>query len=132
MASMQQVWLSALFPPAPGHLAVICTVYLGTGNRLSNHWTSQAWDQRPDLTGPWALFAGETRSVRLERGLVTGDPVGLQPEQGAGPGAGDLQDADDDQHRPADQAERAGVPTGEAECRHAALERQRDDQERDA
>jgi len=28
MASMQQVWLSALFPPAPGHLAVICMVHL--------------------------------------------------------------------------------------------------------
>src|SRR5215475_11745518 len=113
MTGEQQACPSALFPPAPGHLAVICTVYLGTGDRLPNDWTSQAWDHRPDVTGPWALVAGETRSARLERGLVAGDPVGFQPEQGAGPGAGDLEDADRDEHRPARQAERAGVPPGE-------------------
>jgi hypothetical protein len=43
-------------PPAPGHLAVICTVYLGTGDSILNHWTSPAWDQRPDFEGPWACL----------------------------------------------------------------------------
>src|SRR5215469_11409629 len=58
---------------------------------------------------------GQVRERALEGGLVAGDPVQLQPEHGAGPGAGDLQDADGDQHRPADQAERPGVPPREVE-----------------
>src|SRR5215469_14630040 len=104
-----------------------------TGSSPISRWTHR----RPPTPGTSAEAASaelvrRSPAPELERCLVVGYPVDLDPEQRAGPGAGDLQDADGDQHRPADQADRAGVPPGKAERADPSLERQGKDQERNA
>jgi MFS family permease len=72
------------------------------------------------------------RASGLDGGVVTADPVQLEPGHHGGPGTADLQDADDDQERAADPHHRLGVLAGEAETAHTPLEQHRHDQERDA
>ncbi len=74
--------------------------------------------------------APAARYAVLQRWLVAADPVDLQPGHGRGPGPGHLEHAHHDQQGPADPGHQACVPSGVAEHPHAALERDRHDQER--
>jgi hypothetical protein len=68
----------------------------------------------------------------LDRRGVAADPVHAQPVHHDRPGPAHLQDAHHDQQPAADLHDQPGVPSGEAEARHPALEQQGHDQERHA
>jgi hypothetical protein len=58
--------------------------------------------------------------------------VGVQPGDRGGPGTGRFEQADGDEQYAADPGDHPGVALEEVEHAHDALERDRDDQERDA
>ncbi len=74
----------------------------------------------------------QPRGSRPLRGLVRADPVHLEPGHEGGPGAGHLEQADADQHGPADPGHQAGPPPGKGERPHRELEAKQHEQERDA
>ena len=64
----------------------------------------------------------EGNGRELQRRLVGADPVDLEPGHEGGPGAGHLEQADADQHGPADPGHQASPPPGESEHPHRQLE----------
>jgi MFS family permease len=86
----------------------------------------------PGFRGYRAGTAAAEGQQALDRRGVAADPVHAHPVHHNRPGPAHLQDAHHDQQPAADLHDQPGVPAGETEARHPALEEQGHDQERHA
>ena len=117
-----------------GALAAISTprVSLCSGGLLCVAAVGVICAALPGFRGYRAGAAGPRGPGGLDRRGVAADPVHAEPVHHDRPGPAHLQDAHHDEQAAADLHDQPGVPAGEAEARHPALEQQGHDQERHA